>query len=448
MSVSGYETYTRQLGLLVADVAAGRWQRVADDVTHALNGQAAATLRREVPRHHRREAGSFFTAGAVRESFEQLLRRHPAKARTGVLWDPACGAGDLLLAACDDLPLGATPSATLTLWNRLVRGNDLHEPFVAAARMRLVLAVLDRHRRAGSEGNLLERRWERAFPRILRGDGLRELELTAIGRGFGGSLLLNPPYGLAPAPKHCSWSTGRTSLAAIFTAAASDALAPGGNFFAVLPDVLRSGSRYRAWRERTADALEVSTVHLHGQFDAYTDVDVFLLAGSRRSVRHSGAASWWPQEDVAGTDQTVGDLFSVRVGSVVDNRDPHDGPLTPYLTARELPGRGETGIPTRQRRFAGRLVKPPFVALRRTSRPGQGAKGGTRGAGVLVMGDRPVAIDNHLIVASPLSGGVRSCRKLIDVLDGPQVERWLDERIRCRHLTVSVVRGMPWNSGA
>lgn len=63
---------------------------------------------------------------------------------------------------------------------------------------------------------------------------------------------------------------------------------------------------------------------------------------------------------------------------------------------------------------------------------------------MLIEGEQPVAVDNHLIVAEPLTGGVARCRELLKVLDGPKVVHWLDERIRCRHLTVTVVRSLPW----
>ncbi|MGO4456836.1 hypothetical protein AB4039_05830 [Streptomyces sp. M-16] len=443
MSIAAYSTYARQLESLVTDVALGRWRRVADDVQHALNGQASAQLRRIVSRADRRTTGSFFTTGGVRQSYEELLARGTAPGGSTMIWDPTCGAGDLLIAGTSQFPIGATPAETLTLWNRRVRGHDLHDPFVAVARMRLVLAVLERHRAVGSDALLVERRWRTAFPRVQVGDGLQALRAAAEGRGFGGRLLLNPPYGMDAALPGCTWSTGRTSLAATFTAQASAAMAPGGRLFAVLPDVLRSGSRYQSWRGQLAEHLKMEEIRPHGLFDNHTDVDVFLLSAVRRRGGHSGAVAWWPPSAVS-TDSVIGDHFRVGVGPVVDNRDPHDGPEVPYLTAKELPGQGETGLPLRRRLFGGRLFEPPFVVMRRTSRPGQGAKGGARGTGVLIQGDRPVAVDNHLIVAEPLRGGVASCRELLEVLDGPKVVHWLDERIRCRHLTVTVVRSLPW----
>ncbi|MFE9331060.1 hypothetical protein [Streptomyces sp. NPDC006925] len=443
MSIAAYDVYARQLETLVTDVASGRWSRVTDDVTQALNGQASAALRRSVSRADRRATGSFFTTGDVRQSFEGLLSHSGKSGRTPVIWDPTCGGGDLLIAGTAQFPLGTTPAQTLTLWNRWVKGHDMHAPFVSVARMRLILAVLERHRAVGSDAPLMQHRWRTAFPRVQVGDGLQALSNASEGRGFRGRLLLNPPYGTDAALPSCTWSTGRTSLAATFTAQASAAMAPGGRLFAILPDVLRSGSRYRAWRDWLADRMRMEEIRPHGLFDNYTDVDVFLLSALRQASGHPGEVAWWPLS-TAASDSAIGDHFRVGVGPVVDNRDPHDGPEVPYLTAKELPGQGETGLPQRKRRFSGRLVDPPFVVIRRTSRPGQGAKGGTRGTGVLVQGHQPVAVDNHLIVVEPLTGGITRCRELLEVLDGPKVVHWLDERIRCRHLTVTVVRSLPW----
>ncbi|UGY90772.1 hypothetical protein [Streptomyces gobiensis] len=441
MSVEAFNAYARDLTMLVSETAAGQWGRVADDVHHALNGQAAARLRALVARRDRRSSGSFFTAGVAREEFEGLLDKFPG---TDSYWDPACGAGDLLLAAVERMPLGATPGETLTLWNRRLHGHELHAPFVEAARMRLVLALLARHRDVGSEGELSQRRLVSAFPRVRVGDGLQALALAGAARRFGGHLILNPPYGMAPALPDCTWSSGSTSLAATFTASALAAMRPGGRLTAVLPDVLRSGSRYAAWRDELASSLDLLAVQRHGQFDAHTDIDVFMLAGRRGARGHRGAVTWWDGRH-RDDQQCIDNYFSVSVGPVVDNRDPHTGPRVPYLTARDLPGRGESGLPERSRQFPGKLVQPPFVVLRRTSRPGQGAKGGGRGAGVLIHGPSPVAVDNHLIVAVPRVGGLSKCHELLAVLEHPETGRWLDERIRCRHLTVTAVRSLPWH---
>ncbi|MEU6685862.1 N-6 DNA methylase [Streptomyces sp. NPDC046832] len=428
--------------MLVQDVSRGSWNRVTEDVHHALNGEAAAKLRTLVPRQVRREAGSFFTSGGVRQSFEDLLSSHIDSSERLWFWDPTCGAGDLLLAATAHLPLGQSPAETLSLWGRRLRGQDLDDSFVGAARMRLLLTVLQRHRLEDSWAPLTERQQRNSFRHIQVGDGLEALHEAASSKRFYGHLLLNPPYGARTVGRECAWASGKTSQAAIFSSTAIDALKAGGRVVAILPDVLRSGSRYNAWRRRFEAHATVEEIAPYGLFDNHTDVDVFLISAKRKKGGHAGSVQWWPPR--LANETSIGDLFHVRVGSVVDNRDPHTGIESPYLTARDLPADGEMPLPARTREFNGAKVTPPFVAIRRTSRPGQGAKGSFRGAGVLVVGNEAVAVDNHLIVASPKDGTIDKCRELIKVLGSQSSAQWLDERIRCRHLTVRVVKELPW----
>jgi hypothetical protein len=39
---------------------------------------------------------------------------------------------------------------------------------------------------------------------------------------------------------------------------------------------------------------------------------------------------------------------------------------------------------------------------------------------------------------------LRDCEKLVQVLRRESTTEWLNERIRCRHLTVSAVADIPW----
>lgn len=439
MRTAGYAAYTDQLRLLASDVVKGSWRRVHQDVEHALNGQAAQRLRSLVPLQVRRDEGAFFTGGEVRSRVSALMDTgEPSTAER--FWDPTCGAGDLLLAAADRLPIGSTLAETVRLWGRRLRGSDQQQPFVDAARLRLLLAAAARHRGEVSPGSINVDAGLRAFRGIQAGDGLALLRSTSSYRGH---LLLNPPYGSAPADPDCDWTSGAVSQAAVFVLAAAQALGIQQRMFAVLPDVLRSGSRYEPWRSRVESLLDVERADLYGQFDAQTDIDVFLMRAARRRKRTPSvpAGPWWPAPMASSS---VEDAFEVRVGAVVDNRDPHEGPVAPFLTARDLPPSGAKGVPGRSRQFAGRLVTPPFIAIRRTSRPGSRAGGEARAAGVLVTGVDPVAVDNHLITATPLDGGEAECKRLLQVLESSEVSEWLDQRIRCRHLTVGVVRSLPW----
>jgi hypothetical protein len=88
-----------------------------------------------------------------------------------------------------------------------------------------------------------------------------------------------------------------------------------------------------------------------------------------------------------------------------------------------------------RRRFKGRINRPPFVLIRRTSAPDDKDRVVT----TIVGGARPVAVENHLLVLRPLHGGLEDCRRLARWLQGDQVRRAIDKMIRCRHLTVRVI---------
>lgn len=437
METAAYEGYARELDVLVRGVCKEPWGRTAGAVTAALDGQASIRLRELVPRQVRRDYGAFFTSGAAREAFARVLEE--GRASSAQWWDPTCGAGDLLLAVTGQLPIEETSEATITAWSQLLRGTDLHQSFVSVARARLVLAVLQRHALRGDSLELPDHVLERAFSNLVVGDGLQELRTRL---DFDGHIVLNPPFASVPVGRSCSWSTGQTSAAAVFAHEAAHSLGPTGRLTAILPDVLRSGSRYGAWREVMRDTLRLTRIERFGQFDAHADVDVFMLAAEAYAFGGTGQEpTWWPMGQ--GAD-TVATRFAVSVGSVVDNRDPHEGPESVFLTARDLPSDGQMPLPARRRRFAGRRIEPPFIVLRRTSRPGQGSGGRNRGVGVMVIGAAPVAVDNHLIVVKPLAGGVEACEELLERLSRPDLAQWLDERISCRHLTVRVVRDIPW----
>ena len=184
-------------------------------------------------------------------------------------------------------------------------------------------------------------------------------------------------------------------------------------------------------------------VELWGQqFDASTDVHVFILAldvAAGSSGRN--ALSW--QLDRARGGAVVGDHYAVHVGSVVDYRDEHVGPTLPYVKPRALKPWATVTQASESRRFSGRVFTPPFVAVRRTSRPGDPY----RAVGAIVNTEGPVAVDNHLLVLTPRAGGIAACASLLDALKQKATNDWLNNRIRCRHLTVKAMRELPWSSG-
>jgi hypothetical protein len=438
-SAEGYGVYVNQLRSLVAAAGAGWTGSLADEVAGALDGQAAEALRAQVSIGVRREKGQFFTTSALRRRLHQLSGGR----LSGPFFDPACGAGDLLLFAAEMLDLKDSLAETLDYWSGQLAGFDLEPEFVEAARARLHLAAVQRHnslvesQRRPSETVSVEP--VEVFDGLKVGDGQEGVaELSGAA-----TVLLNPPYGLQAAPLDCDWGSGKVPRAAVWVESVLHKMPIGGRLVAILPDSLRSGSRSGRWRIAISKLMEVNLVAPVGQFDPWTDVDVFILMGQRRDRLQGESAFEWPQpgSDLDNAKRpVVGDLFEVRVGPVVHFRDPLEGPERNFLTARLLRswrnGTGELEL----RRFKGRTFRPPFVAIRRTDRP---SATNVRCEGFVITGEGDVAVENHVIVLSPLDGAVETCRRLVSRLSDRAVSAWLDDRIRCRHLTVSAVKEIP-----
>jgi hypothetical protein len=422
---SDYSAYVSRLKRLAVESP-----RVADwsvRVDAALNGQASVELRRVAPIETRRKFGAFFTGTDLGK---KLIECGSGFGVTSVLYDPTCGMGDLLVAAARRLPLGKTLPETLRQWGRQLCGTDLHHEFVAGARTRLVLLARQRH---GSD-KPLTRSTAAFFPNIRVKDGLKEAALFRRAT----HLLLNPPFGQVAAPIGCKWAGGRITEAAAFVVTALERAKPGTEMLAILPEVLRSGSFSEQWRRRVSQLAEIQLVQPYGIFDQSADVDVFLLRLVRRAESLNPLSPGWAISTALST-ATVADYFDVHVGRVVPHRDEEAGPLRPYIHPRNIAVWVEVTRISEKRRHQGLAYQPPFVVMRRTSRPGHPY----RAAATVILGDKPVAVENHLIVCEPRDKSVETCRALMAQLHTQRVNEFLDQRIRCRHLTVGAVAAIP-----
>ncbi|NOQ22593.1 MAG: SAM-dependent DNA methyltransferase [Candidatus Aegiribacteria sp.] len=386
----------------------------------------AAELRRIIPIDRLRKAGSFFTGDVLAGRAAGSVSDH------GLILDPACGAGSLLTAFTKKLPIETTLADTLREWGRILYGCDLFPEFVEATKLRIILEAISR----GVQ---------------LNGDSLDELKdlLYGIKQGDGLGLvppetcthvLMNPPFRLVPAPANCQWAKGKLNEAALFVEYYLQRIPENCTLIAILPEVLRCGTRYKKWRTW----LEVNItaeVMLNGQFDTKTDVDVFVFAASRLSTQKPSMnrIDWKTQIDEP-TDLTVGSLFDVRVGSVVPYRDEIAGDEYPYACPSNLPRWRIVSEFENRCGYAGRKINPPFVAIRRTSSPSDRE----RAAATIVTGKEAVAVENHLIVACPRKDGLRACKRLLKLLRSAETNRFLNQRMRCRHLTVGAVKEINW----
>ncbi len=353
-----------------------------------------------------------------------------------VIVDLACGAGDLLLACTPRLRRHPTLAQTLEDWATKLIGRDIHAEFVEAAKLRLILQAV---RLGGFHGESVPP-IARLFPQLTVASGLAADALQVPAT----HIVVNPPFVPVLAPSGCTWGTGSVTSAALFFETWLRRAPVGARVAAILPEVLRSGSRYRAWRRMIEGRCDVDQIQVLGQFAPDVDIDVFALHGRvREPAIASALTDWLKSEEVGTTRQRLGELFEISVGSLVPYREPRRGPWTPTVYPKGLPAWSIVREITVRRRFSGRTVVPPFVVVRRTSRPGDSG----RAIATIIATDRAVAVENHLLVLVPRDGTLRTCRAAVDALRRPETDAWLDRRIRCRHLTVPAMAEVPFDRG-
>jgi hypothetical protein len=347
--------------------------------------------------------------------------------------DPTCGIGDLLLSCARQFAIGRNLNRTVNDWSQRLIGLDNHQEFIDAARRRLILLAYQRGKFAQKEKLDIVK----AFPGLKQGDMLARPDLIEQAD----CILFNPPFAYMESPSQTKWSSGRVSSAAVFLDVVVQNSKPGAWIAAILPEVLRGGTRYEEWRKLIRSRVKISYVESVGLFDPWTDVDVFLFVGevgSPTSCNDTFSANSITQsQSISGR---VEDSFKVRVGPVVPHRHKHKGPWRAYVEPLDLPRWGILRNIKRKRRFSGTTYRTPFVAIRRTSRPDDEH----RAVATIVSGQSDVAVENHLIVAVPNDGKVATCRMLVEVLKRQSTNDFLNKTIRCRHLTVDSIRNILW----
>jgi len=278
---------------------------------------------------------------------------------------------------------------------------------------------------------------ESCFPGIRVGDALANLDAVA----YSTHIVLNPPFNPIPTPIAIDWSSGQVSAASVFLGSILAMCVSGTNIAAILPDVLRSGSRYSKWRAEIMRQATVERIAIWGLFDPWADVDVFLLEAVVGREASAKPTVNWEVCTEKQTVVTIGTKTKVSVGPLVPHRHTNGGRWHPYLHAQGLTRWAKVDASSLPRkRFAGTTFSPPFVVVRRTSRPVDVG----RAVGTLILGDTPVAVENHLIVIKPNDASIETCERVLKVLQNEKTDGWLNNRIRCRHLTVSALGELPW----
>lgn len=400
----------------------------SEAITEALNGQAYGALRSLVPLSILRSSGAFFTGHKIAEQLADWAKEEIQLGSPFI--DPTCGAGNLLVAAAKYLPLGKSLASTLSLWSEIIHGIDIHPEFIEVTKLRLILLAKQR-------GNFVSRHpaMNTIFQNIHCADTLSARTISS----FPSIVLINPPYHGMEAPDSCQWGKGLVSAAAVFLDHVVQNTPPGGHIYALLPEVLRCGSRYQSFREFLGKSVEVVSEKTLGVFDRWTDIDVFSAElHVLGNTSHTDVLPAFFQRSKAV--ETIEDRFRIHVGPLVDYRSPKTGPENPYVEAVQATPWERNYICTAMRKFDGTVFRPPFVVIRRTSRPGDKF----RAIGTVIRGDASVAVENHLLVALPKRGTVNECIELMQILRQQGTNDFLNATMRCRHLTVGAVKNIPW----
>lgn len=375
-----------------------------------------------------REAGSFFTGQKLSTKCLSLFGK-AITSKSRVL-DPTCGAGNLLIECSRKLGAGETLSETLKVWGSVLYGFDIHESFIEATKLRLIIEALSR----GVKKNCSIDIAISYLKNIKVQDALlvnkNDLRDTT-------HVVLNPPFSIWQSPNKYYWKSGKINAAGVVLDHYLRILPKGCGLVAILPDVLRSGSRYNLFRDFCSLTLDAECIQW-GRFNAKTDVDVFILSGVIFCGEMLKKIQW--QEDL-GDYEKISSKFDVCIGPLVAYRDLETGNEYPYFHSRNTPGGEMVEMAGELRRFQGRVISPPFILIKRTSSPGDKH----RIVATLVNLKGMVAIENHLIVVKPKSNQLIDCKKLMKILKLDRTNNFLNKRIRLRHLTVQAIKDIPLN---
>lgn len=341
--------------------------------------------------------------------------------------DPSCGAGDLLLAFAPRLLVRRKLSETLKSWGAVLRGYDKIGELVKISALRIAASAM---RRGAKQDGLKPRDVYELLPGLAPLDFIHG-RLPELKADY---LLMNPPFIKADSRGKFGF-VGSTNASALFVERAWKSLRPK-RLRAVLPEVLRAGSRYEKWRTAVdAKGTSVETKVI-GKFSDNADVDVFVLDLSRNTK--SRKSNWsYPNERAS----KLGDVFDVSVGPMVPFRLNQQGPWMKLLDTSNATPWGTLTKFGDSLRFQGRGESGEFIVIRRTSSPDDKR----RIVATWIRSKREVlAVENHLIVLRPKAEIKRGIEELfIRLKEDTNLDKWLNKRLRCRHLTVRAIKSLP-----
>lgn len=373
----------------------------------------------------RKNFGVFFTPFELAEIASKKLNYTEDN---GTVLDPACGTGNLLLKIAERLSSKSTTKETLKDWNQKLHGLDINAEFIEIAKKKIVKLAISRSKTA-TTATFSE--LSSILTNIKSGDFLVEYKRYI---GLIDNVLMNPPFCPIHTPNDISWTSGKSNAAATFIAISIKVLPQNGKLVAILPDVLKSGSRYERWRAAMSEELDYDTDDF-GSFEKDVQIDVFFLNG----VKSKNNDTRENKHPITTLNTTLSSSFEVCVGPVVPHRDKAIGINAPFAHAKILPAWTIVDQLSERITHSGKKISTPFIAIRRTSSP----RDKYRIVGSIVNCREAVAVENHIIVLRPLDGKLSTCKKMLNHLRSKEVNDYINSNIRCRHLTVTVVKLLP-----
>src|SRR5690606_22175995 len=125
-----------------------------------------------------------------------------------VILDPTCGAGNLLIECSRMLGVEETLSQTLMLWGNILRGFDIHESFIEATKLRLIIEALNR-------GVINDCTIEEAISYFLNIKVVDALTIDKIDVEDVTHVIMNPPFSIWESPNKNYWKIGKINAAGI-----------------------------------------------------------------------------------------------------------------------------------------------------------------------------------------------------------------------------------------
>lgn len=382
-------------------------------------------VRRSFDKKIMREFGCFFTGANLAKHLLKDLEKN--RIPHYIFLDATCGLGNLLVEACKFLPIKEGIKETLELWGQKLVGYDIFEEFIKGAKLRIIFEAL----RRGAKSDCSLEMCLSLLSRIKCGSvmTLDAFEIKDITHA-----ILNPPFSSWSSPLNYYWKKGKINSAGIIMDHLIRLFHKGTTIYAILPDVLRSGSRYRDFRNFIEKNID-GKIEIWGKFSAKTDIDVFLLKGKKSEVASSIC---WKTNDSAHS--TLEEHFDISIGPLVAYREPEVGKNVLYLHQKNAPTGNVINNIFERRKFQGRLTQPPFVVIKRTSSP----RDKLRASATIINCSEPVAVENHLIILSPKDNSLKKCNELLEILQSQDTTDYLNARIRLRHLTISAIKSIPY----